>query len=170
MNNIELTKRITEKLVDFENTTSGFKSIVFKKVNDCISQFQKENIRAIRFYCQQCGKELFEGIDLDSISSEKIELYLMRTKYCDDCLLDDIRSSQSSSVDNIESVEDYIHSPLNEFDIDKELLKAAMEDNLDNYVCPDCIQPHELCRCGEESNNMDIIDDHFDDINSDKED
>ena len=52
------------------------------------------NIRPIRFYCQQCGKELFEDMNYNDYKKDTLEYYLLHaTKKCSDCLLKDIQKT-----------------------------------------------------------------------------
>lgn len=52
--------------------------------------------RPIRFYCQKCGKELFEGIDLNEHINDTIGGFILASGKCDDCLLQEIRVGKSN--------------------------------------------------------------------------
>ena len=96
MNTLKLAKFITEKLIPFgDSTFPGMRAKTLQRVNLYLEQFQKENIRPVRFFCQECGKELFEGMNLEDESFNTLKVFLHLTKMCDDCLMDDLQESGS---------------------------------------------------------------------------
>ena len=51
------------------------------------------SVRPVRFYCQRCGKELFEDMNYNDYKKDTLEYYLHATKKCSDCLLEDIQKT-----------------------------------------------------------------------------
>lgn len=56
---------------------------------------QIADIRPVRFYCQECGKELFDMIDFTEYTIS-IKEFLNTSKQCSDCELKSIQSNLST--------------------------------------------------------------------------
>lgn len=54
----------------------------------------KNEIRPIRFYCPECGKELWEMVDYNDIANDTIGQILI-TLLCSDCLLLKLKEGDS---------------------------------------------------------------------------
>ena len=45
--------------------------------------------RPIRFYCRECGKEIYKGIDYEVMGDDSFETVL-RSCICSDCILQEV--------------------------------------------------------------------------------
>ena len=53
----------------------------------------ENKIRPIQFFCQACGEELFQGMDYAE-NDYTLSYFLIATKYCSNCFLDEIRDEK----------------------------------------------------------------------------
>ena len=54
----------------------------------------KDEIRPIKFYCTECGKEIWEMLEYDDIINDTIG-HILNTLICSDCLLLKLKEGDS---------------------------------------------------------------------------